>query len=73
MFSIQQILTVFLMLAMDLSLAACGTEAAVQPTPEIPEPPAQVQESPESVTDPSSESSEPGLEVTGGTETYRGF
>lgn len=62
MFSIQLLLTLFLTLAMELGLTACGAEAAVQPSPETPEPPAQVQETPE-----------PGLEVTEGTETYRGF
>ena len=62
MFSIQPLLTLFLTLAMELGLTACGAEAAVQPSPETPEPPAQVQETPE-----------PGLEVTEGTETYRGF
>ena len=70
MFSIQQILTLFLTLTMDLSLASCGAEGTVQPAPETPEPPAQVQETPEPAPDPSPE---PELEVTQGTETYRGF
>ena len=70
MFSIQQILTLFLTLTMDLSLASCGAEGTVQPAPETPEPPAQVQETPEPAPDPSPE---PELEVTQGTETYRDF
>lgn len=70
MFSIQQILTLFLMLTMELSLAACGAEGTVQPAPETPEPPAQVQETPEPAPDPSPE---PEPEVTQGTTTYRGF
>ena len=70
MFSIQQILTLFLTLTMELSLASCGAEGTVQPTPETLEPPAQVQETPEPAPDPSSE---PELEVTPGTEIYRGF
>ena len=70
MFSIQQILTLFLTLTMELSLASCGAEGTVQPAPETPEPPAQVQETPEPAPDPSSE---PELEVTPGTEIYRGF
>ena len=73
MFSVQQILTLFLTLTMELSLTACAPEAVVQPAPETSEPPAQVQETPEPMTDPPSESSEPELEVTEGTETYRGF
>ena len=56
MFSIQQILSLFLTLTMELGLAACGTEVAAQP--ENPAPPAQAQKT---------------LEVTEGTETYRGF
>ena len=70
MFSIQQILTLFLTLTMELSLAACGAEGTVQPALETPEPPAQVQETPEPAPDPSPE---PELEVTPGTEVYRGF
>lgn len=70
MVSIQQILTLFLMLAMELSLTSCGAEGTTQPTPEISEPPAQVQETPEPAPVPSPE---PELEVTKGTETYRGF
>ena len=70
MFSIQQILTLFLTLTMELSLAACGAEGTVQPALETPEPPAQVQETPEPAPDPSPE---PESEVTLGTETYRGF
>ena len=58
---------------MELSLTACGAEAAVQPAPETSEPPAQVQETPEPVPDPPAEPSEPELVVTEGTETYRGF
>ena len=73
MFSIQPLLTLFLTLAMELGLTACGAEAAVQPSPETPEPPAQVQETPEPAPDPAPEPPEPGLEVTEGTETYRGF
>lgn len=68
MFSIQQILTLFLTLTMELNLTACGAEGMTQPIPEMPEPPAQVQETPESAPVSSSES-----EVTEGTETYRGF
>ena len=70
MFSIQQILTLFLTLTMELSLASCGAEGTVQPAPETPEPPAQVQETPEPAPNPSPE---PELEVTPGTEVYRGF
>ena len=70
MFSGQQILTLFLILTMGLSLASCGAESTTQPTPEMPEPPAQVQETPEPAPVPSPE---PELEVTEGTETYRGF
>ena len=70
MFSIQQILTLFLTLTMELSLAACGAEGTVQPALETPEPPAQVQETPEPAPDPSPEQES---EVTLGTETYRGF
>lgn len=66
MFSIQQILTLFLTLTMELSLASCGAKGTVQPAPETPEPPAQVQETP-------GPAPEPELEVTQGTETYRGF
>ena len=58
---------------MELGLTACGAEAAVQPSPETPEPPAQVQETPEPAPDPAPESPESGLEVTPGTEVYRGF
>ena len=68
MFSIQQILTFFLALTMELSLTACGREAAVQPAPE---PPAQAQETP--AQGPSPGASEPESEVTEGAETYRGF
>ena len=70
MFSIQQILTLFLTLTMELSLASCGAEGTVQPAPETPEPPTQVQETPEPAPNPSPE---PELEVTPGTEVYRGF
>lgn len=70
MFSIQQILTLFLTLTMELSLTGCGAEGTAQPAPETPEPPAQVQETPEPAPDPSPE---PELEVTPGTEVYRGF
>ena len=70
MFSIQQILTLFLTLTMELSLASCGAEGTVQPAPETLEPPAQVQETPEPAPNPSPE---PELEVTPGTEIYRGF
>lgn len=70
MFSGQQILTLFLILAMELSLASCGAEGTTQPTPKMPEPPTQVQETPEPAPAPSPE---PELEVTEGTETYRGF
>ena len=70
MFSIQQILTLFLTLTMELSLAACGAEGTVQPALETPEPPAQVQETPGPAPDPSPE---PESEVTLGTDTYRGF
>ena len=73
MFSMQPLFALFLTLAMELGLTACGAEAAVQPSPETPEPPAQVQETPEPAPDPAPESPEPGLEVTEGTETYRGF
>ena len=68
MFSLQRVLTVFLTLAMELNLAACGTAPAVQPPPEDPAPPAPVQEAP-----PPPHTSAPELEVTEGTETYRGF
>lgn len=70
MLSMQQILVFFLTLTMGLSLASCGAESTTQPTPEMPEPPAQVQETPEPAPVPSPE---PELEVTEGTETYRGF
>ena len=67
MFSMQQILTLFLTLTMELSLASCGAEGTVQPAPETSEPPGQVQETPEPVPAPPSESSDPELEVTEGT------
>lgn len=70
MFSMQQILMLFLTLTVELSLAACGGEGTTQSAPETPEPPAQVQETPEPAPVPSPE---PELEVTRGTETYRGF
>lgn len=70
MFSGQQILSLFLILTMELSLASCGAEGTTQPTQEMPEPPTQVQETPEPAPAPSPE---PELEVTEGTETYRGF
>ena len=70
MFSIQQILTLFLTLTMELNLASCGAEGTVQPAPEVPEPPAQVQAPAYPTPVPSPE---PELEVTLGTETYRGF
>lgn len=73
MFSPQQILTLFMTLTMELSLTACGPEAMVQSALETLEPPAQVQETPDTVPDSPSESLEPELEVTEGTETYRGF
>ena len=73
MFSIQQILTLFLTLTMELSLASCGAEGTVQPAPETSEPPAQVQETPEATPDTPPESSELELKVTGGTESYRDF
>ena len=73
MFSLQQILTLFLTLTMEISLTSCGSEATVHPATETPEPPAQMQETPESAPNAPSESLEPELEVTEGTETYRGF
>ncbi len=72
MFSMQQILTLFLTLTMELSLTACGVETVVQPAKETSGPPAQVQELPESPS-PSSESSASELKVTEGTEIYHGF
>lgn len=66
----QQLLTLFLILTMELSLASCGAEGTTQPTPEMPEPPAQMQETPEPAPVPSPE---PELEVAEGAETYRGF
>ena len=71
MFSTQPLLALFLTLAMELGLTACGAESAAQPGSEAPEPPAQVQETPESAPDPAPESPEHGLEVTEGTETCR--
>ena len=73
MFSVQQILTFFLTLTMELGLTACGAEAVVQPAPETSEPPAQVQETPEATPDTPPESSELELKVTDGTESYRDF
>ena len=73
MFSTQPLLVLFLTLAMELGLTACGAESAAQPSSETPEPPAQVQETPEPAPDPAPESPASGLEVTEGTETYRGF
>lgn len=73
MFSVQQILTLFLTLTMELGLTACGAEAVVQPAPETSEPPAQVQETPEATPDTPPESSELELKVTDGTESYRDF
>lgn len=67
MFSIQQILALFLTMTMELNLTACG-EGVTQPNSEIPESPAQVQETPEPVPVSSSE-----LEIAEGTEIYRGF
>lgn len=66
MISIQQIRALFLTLTMELSLAACGTEAAVQPDPETS---SQVQETPEASDMTPAED----LAVTEGTETYREF
>ena len=54
-------------MTMELNLTVCG-EGAAQPNSEIPEPPVQMQEIPETIPVSSSE-----LEVTEGTETYRGF
>ena len=71
MFSIQQFLAFFLTLTMELSLTACGAEPSIQTAPEMPEPP--VQETPEPAPDPPAGVSEPELEVTEDTETYRGF
>ena len=71
MFSIQQFLAFFLTLTMELSLTACGAEPSIQTAPEMPEPP--VQETPEPAPDLPAGVSEPELEVTEGTETYRGF
>lgn len=73
MFSMQPLFALFLTLAMELGLTACGAEFAAQPGSEAPELPAQVQETPEPAPDPATESPESGLEVTVGTETYRGF
>ena len=70
MFSGLQILTLSLILTMELSLASCGAEGTTQPTSEMPEPPTQVQETLEPAPAPSPE---PELEVTEGTETYRGL
>ena len=73
MLSVQQILMLFLTLTLELNLTACGADAPVRPAPDTPSPPAQVQETPESASDPAPESPASGLEVTEGTETYRGF
>ena len=70
MFSSQEIRRLCLTLTMELSLTGCGAEGTAQPAPETPEPPAQVQETPEPAPNPSPE---PELEVTPGTEVYRGF
>ena len=73
MFSVQQILMLFLTLTLELHLTACGADAPVRPAPDTPSPPAQVQETPKSASDPAPESPASGLEITEGTETYRGF
>ena len=73
MFSLSKLISTLFAITMGLSLSACEGQAPSQPAPEDMAPPAQVQETPEAVPDLPLESPELELEVTEGTETYRGF
>lgn len=73
MFSVSSILVPVWALTLGLCLTACGTGAAGQPVPEASEPPAQGQETPGPVPGPSQKTPESEMEVTEGTEFYRGF
>ena len=70
MFSIQRGFALLLPLTLGLSLVACSGVSTTQPAPENSAMSTQVQETPEPAPAPSPE---PELEVTEGTETYRGF
>ena len=70
MFSIQQIISLFLMLSMELGIAGCGANAKLQQSAGTSVPPANIQDTQE----PSSDTSpEPEGEVAEGTEFYQGF
>ena len=70
MFSIQQIISLFLMLSMELGIAGCGANAKLQQSAGTSVPPANIQDTQE----PSSDTSpKPEGEVTEGTEFYQGF
>ena len=70
MFSIQQIISLFLMLSMELGIAGCGANAKLQQSAGTSVPPANIQDTQE----PSSDiSPEPEGEVTERTEFYQGF
>ena len=70
MLSIQQIISLFLMLSMELGIAGCGANAKLQQSAGTSVPPANIQDTQE----PSSDTSpEPEGEVAEGTEFYQGF
>ena len=73
MFSASNLLSLLLAAALELSLSACGTGAPASPSTGDSASPPQTQETPDPAPGPSAESSAPELEVTEGTETYRGF
>ena len=73
MFSASNLLSFLLAAALELSLSACGTGAPASPSTGDSASPPQTQETPDPAPGPSAESSAPELEVTEGTETYRGF
>ena len=70
MLSIQQIISLFLMLSMELGIAGCGANAKLQQSAGTSVPSANIQNTQE----PSSDTSpKPEGEVTEGTEFYQGF
>ena len=73
MFSASNLLSFLLAAALELSLSACGTGAPASPSTGDSASPPQTQKTPDPAPGPSAESSAPELEVTEGTETYRGF